>query len=76
MKKENETIDGRYAVSCPVRSGNPGAYGYAATSGTTFTQEERKLPFPDLVPKEVPFLMMDGNFPFLILPVQKAPLFQ
>ncbi|MFR3424787.1 MAG: hypothetical protein ACLTTO_15730 [Lachnospiraceae bacterium] len=33
----------------------PGAYGYAATSGTTFTHRKRKLPFPDLVPKEVPF---------------------
>ena len=50
----------------------PGAYGYAATSGTTFTQEE-EIALSGLG-SERSTLFNDGNFPFLILPVQKAPL--
>lgn len=51
----------------------PGAYGYAATSGTTFTQEE-EIALSGLGSERSTLFNDDGNFPFLILPVQKAPL--
>ena len=40
---------------------------------TTFTQEE-EIALSGLGSERSTLLMMDGNFPFSILPVQKAPL--